>query len=70
MRSIINLFQSLIRKLVRVPEKKESSTQLLRVDTMCMVCLWEGNFTQTMTNDDSNDTCPRCGNSELTYLLD
>jgi len=70
MRSIINLFQSLIRKLGRVPEKKESSTQLLRVDTMCMVCLWEGNFAQTMTNDDSNDTCPRCGNSELTYLLD
>lgn len=69
MKLFIKYLDILMKKIHRVPEKKESSTQILNIDTMCMMCLWEGNYIQTLYNDSSNDSCPRCGNTEITYLL-
>jgi hypothetical protein len=60
---------ALLKKFVGIPEKKEKSVFVLRVDTVCDYCKWEGNFMQTLIVDDSNDACPRCGNTELTYII-
>lgn len=59
---------NLIKSKFLIPEKKNTRRQL-RVDTCCDYCKWEGNFMQTILLDDSNDACPNCGNTELTYIL-
>ena len=59
---------NLIKVKFLIPEKKNTRRQL-RVDTCCDHCKWEGNFMQTTLLDDSNDACPVCGNTELTYIL-
>ena len=66
---LITRVLALLKKFVGIPEKKEKSVFVLRVDTVCDYCKWEGNFMQTLIVDDSNDACPRCGNTELTYII-
>ena len=67
---LITRVLSLLKKFVGIPEKtKEKSVFVLRVDTVCDHCKWEGNFMQTLIVDDSKDACPRCGNSELVYII-
>lgn len=58
-----------MKKMFKIPGEKQKPTSKLRVDTCCPVCLWEGNFMQTLLVDDSNDACPRCHNTSLVYII-
>lgn len=60
---LVNLIKSKL-----FPENQKPKRRL-RVDTYCDHCKWEGNFMQTILLDDSNDACPSCGNTELTYII-
>ena len=65
-------FSSLIdrmKKMFKVPGEKQKPTAKFRVDTCCPVCLWEGDFMETLLVDDSNDACPRCQNTTLVYII-
>ena len=65
-------FRSVIdrmKKMFKVQGEKQKPTAKLRVDTCCPVCLWEGDFMETLLVDDSNDACPRCQNTTLVYII-
>jgi hypothetical protein len=55
--------------MFKVPGEKQKPTAKLRVDTCCPVCLWQGDFMETLLVDDSNDACPRCQNTTLVYII-
>jgi hypothetical protein len=58
-----------MKKMFKVPGEKQKPTAKLRVDTCCPVCLWQGDFMETLLVDDSNDACPRCQNTTLVYII-
>jgi len=58
-----------MKKMFKVPGEKQKPTAKLRVDTCCPVCLWQGDFMETLLVDDSNDACPRCQNITLVYII-
>ena len=37
-----------MKKMFKVPGEKQKPTAKLRVDTCCPVCLWQGDFMETL----------------------
>jgi predicted RNA-binding Zn-ribbon protein involved in translation (DUF1610 family) len=35
----------------------------------CPQCGWKGTVTQSLAKNRANDTCPDCGNTELSYEI-
>jgi hypothetical protein len=66
MKSIFRFIENVWNRIVKVPEKQKKPA--LPIDTYCSVCNWSGNNVYTMI-DDSNDSCPRCGNTFLDYII-
>lgn len=39
------------------------------IEVFCQECEWSGTSAQSLVKDPQNDSCPRCGNTELSYEI-
>lgn len=68
MKLFINLFFKVLNKIINIPEKNKNGVLVLKIDTLCLDCMWEGNASQSIANKEDK-ICPRCGNSNLYFEM-
>ena len=68
MKLFIKRFFEVLNKIINFPEKNKNGVLVLKIDTLCLDCMWEGNAEQSIPYKDKK-ICPRCGNSELYFEM-